>query len=182
QHLAEGVGVVDLDLVDGGDHIAGLDSGGLGRSLGDESADQAADRDATEGGVGTGHLQRFDAQVRYHQRAVADDLLYLRTNVGRADGEPHRLAVRVRFDVDPDDLARHVEQRSAGASRVGLDVRLDGVGDGQRARRNDRVGDGDRLVQGADDPSAGRAEAERGPDCHDGFADLEGGRVAEGEG
>ena len=174
--------VVDPDLVDGRDHVAGLDAGRVCRAPPYDAADQAADRDATQGRVGGGDLDRLNAEVGHHQGPVPDDLLDLVPDVGAADREGHRLAVRVRGHGDADHLAGNVQERPAGAAGVNLGVGLDGVGDGQRARRRHRVGHGHRVVERADDPVAGGPRPERAADRDHRLTHPEAGRVAEGKG
>ena len=80
--------------------------------------------------------------------------------------------------VDTDDLARHIEQRTAAVARVDGGVRLD-KGRRDRLARAVRAGL-DRAVQCADDAGRDRlAVAERVADCNHLLSDPQRGRVAE---
>ncbi len=82
--------------------------------------------------------------------------------------------------VDADDLAGHVDQRSAGVAGVDRGVGLDGVDVRRLARR---VAGGDRPLERGDDARGHRGgEAQRGADGDDRVADVQRLRLTEGGG
>ena len=143
--------VVDRLLVDGDDHVARFETGGLGRAFGVDLADERA---ATLVGVVDVEAEPGVLDEARIEHPV-DDL----ADAAHGNGEADAGAAIVDRDVDADDLTVDVEQRAAGVAGIddgaGLDevaeVLLAAQGDLAGGGRDDARGDGAAETEGVAD-------------------------------